>query len=340
MKQKFKKIRKKLTIALSGIILLSAATVMIWRSFTYTYDEMLRCTTVVECRSYYTISLDRKPILYFSRLNADSTLAEITTNVDSARNNIIYSAGFWVNKMPIFPSCYGHIATAFEGKDEVVKINYAYALRIMSIEAKRLKVMKDSLKSESGELKYYLSVHGVQDEGYNMIAKYAAKVNAELKNVDSVLNIIHKKEDLSKIAVKHISEYSAIYYDSNNKLRRVKCVMKAASFKKQSCLLQTVDKTTPDGVCAIFIKPWACVIPKKILAISYAGLGSKEFESPKAKANIVAGNYKLLKGHDMPTLFVADGSPVFSHRGRLIGMTSGKKVINRKRIVLLFDKEK
>ena len=338
MKQKFKMIRKKLVIGLPCGALFCVAVIMIWRSFTYSYDDMQRCTTIIEFHSFYSISMDGKPILYFSRLNADSTLEGITTSADSARNNIIYSAGFWVNKMPVIPSCYGHLATAFPGKNDDVQFNHTDVLHIVTIETDRLKYDKDSLKSEAGELKYYLSVHNVKDEGYNMIAKYAAKINSEIKVVDSILSIITRYNDLSKLSVKHISEYSAIYYDQNNKLKRVRC--KQTANDKQCYLLQTVNRQTPDGVCAIFMKPWTCITPKNIILVSYPGLNNKVFASPSAKAEIIAGKYSLKKGHDITSILVANGSPVFSHRGRLIGITSGKDIINRKYLTNLFDKER
>ena len=340
MKRNIKKLYKKLIIGIACIILLMTTLVLMWRSFTYSEEEMLHCTAIVECHSYYSISMNGHPTLFFSNLTSDSTFANITTNIDSARQNKHYSAAFWADKLPVFPSCFGKLVTASLASSNYSKINTAIIPQLLNKEKKRLKSMADSMKSEAGELKYYLSVHGVQDEGYGMIAKYASKLNTELKEIDSIITIIKTVDAKSKFSVNHYNEYFAIFYDKNSKRQYVKCNLKATSWNGQYRLLQIADKKTPEGVSAISMKPWRCLIPKNITIISYAGLSNKEFASISAKPQLIVAKHSLKQGHNMPSLLVADGSPVFSRRGRFLGITIGKKVLSRRSIVKLFDKEK
>lgn len=60
-----------------GVSLVSWTT---WRLLPSSADEMRRCAVVVSATSWYEVTVDGKPLLYFAESDADSAVYNVTTD--------------------------------------------------------------------------------------------------------------------------------------------------------------------------------------------------------------------------------------------------------------------
>ena len=88
----------------------------------------------------------------------------------------------------------GHVADFY---------TYHEALQCATSDSARIDSIYRMLKEQQSEMNYYLRVHGVQDEGYNMIADYALTVDHRTDSIERLLNHI--------ISIKRGTPYSIVH---------------------------------------------------------------------------------------------------------------------------------
>ena len=119
-------------------------------------------------------------------------------------------------------------------------------------------------------------------------------------------------------------------------------------------VLQTADKTTPQGACPLYLHQWLTPAPGKdraIIAASFAGTmlynrhsvpsavdtqeaqGTQD-DSTKQPTSAMQPRSGLFQGkiikdrqHDIPALLAADAAPVFTADGRFIGINYRHHII-------------
>ena len=116
-----------------------------------------------ENSSYNTLTADGRPLLYFSGISNDSCFTNLSTTPDSIRQ--------------------GH----------VINMSEKNLHRIIMKCRERIRQKTAELDSITDEIHYYLGVHNVHDEGYDMIVAHAENITGNykmLKHTDSVLSRI------------------------------------------------------------------------------------------------------------------------------------------------------
>ncbi len=127
---------KSVSIILVVLLLSSIAS----RNLSLTRRHIQRCAVDVTEKSYYQLDVDGKPAAYFSDYT-DSTFVGGSLSADSIHSRMSVSEGYWVNKLPILPSCFGRIAvirrhypsTIINLKDQKLRHVLMYALLKMDI---------------------------------------------------------------------------------------------------------------------------------------------------------------------------------------------------------------
>lgn len=160
---------KKRTLWLALAILLCLITGrMIWE-----YGRMLwsrkKPPAIVEQRSVNVLQMQGKPLLYYSSITPDSTFG----SADTQEHGILFADSFSAGHQTL--------------------------LYIVNKSVQQLENDIDILREELDEINYWLGVHRVQDEGYNMIAQYALKVSSKIKNKEHMLQLLDSIPDNAKL---------------------------------------------------------------------------------------------------------------------------------------------
>lgn len=112
-------------------------------------------------------------------------------------------------------------------------------------------------------------------------------------------------------------------------------------------IIHTHRSIKPWGVYAVRNVPWGAAKHRKIITVTLTTPTTSAFESSKSVSAkegtsnsvstkdaafercviLTAGSYDRGIGHDLPQLFAAEGSPVFTSHGRFIGIISRKEVL-------------
>lgn len=310
--------------------------------------DMTRATVIVECRSGYALNIGGRDVLFFHGIADDSTFTDVST--DSAQaEHVSLSTGVWVDRWPAIPSCKGllltHTSVNYERKmADIVNQNLKLTLE-KEVDALRKEVK--ACKHEATELRYYLSVHGTQDEGFNTISKYAVKVSRRLDSAQHTLKAIESIKPDAKASVRQTLRFAVIMNDGKGKTVRKTCRLLARRDGMGFVLLQTCDKTTPDTAHPVYmhrLMAWHGSKGDIVFIPSFSGMGRESFDPGTAKSHIFPALLKAGTGneaaHTLPKLLAPDGSPVFSQGGHLIGVSHDGKVVSENEFGELFKKIK
>ena len=94
--------------------------------------------------------------------------------------------GYWVNRLPVVPSCHGRILIRWNYKPlTIVNLKGNGVLRIIRQTMTQMDSELDGLQTKRNEIGYYLRVHSVQDYGYNKIAEYHTEVVQQMDSLSS-----------------------------------------------------------------------------------------------------------------------------------------------------------
>ena len=164
-------IKKRTFFAAVAALAVAATAVLTWHFGIFGGIEKSMPQTAI--RSYNTLSADGNNILYFTGISNDSTLTGITFD----------------SKTIMFGS-----ATA----------PYASELRAI------IRHSKDSLENRIAfleatmdEMGYYLKVHGVQDEGYDMVAGHYTATEKEIASLRQLADALESIGPKAKVKVDH-----------------------------------------------------------------------------------------------------------------------------------------
>lgn len=244
------KVNRKLWIRIiSAVIIISLILICGYSYLPLSKEQIRRSIAKIECKYSYALTENGKNIAFFNDINEDSLLVNFTYNENSAMRTINHDA-YWINKFQLLPWCHGRLYTRFSRKTEEGIVHFANQNLTYIIEKeKQLLAQKEiDLKSETAELKYYLSRHNVQDEGFNTISIFDTKIKADLDTIQKLSEIINAISNPSKVKVKYVPHYTVIYKGDSSRSKRLSCVLLTEESHNDNRILQTSDHRTPKGV--------------------------------------------------------------------------------------------
>lgn len=200
---------------------------------------------------------------------------------------------------------------------------------------KRIRLLRVQLR----ELNYYLRVHDVRDEGYNMVAACAYQKEDEKTRRIRLAWLFDTMRPADRPQLIRKAIYTAYYRLPDGKCQQVRMREVGSSKQCQTVLLQTVGRKTPTGVAPLSILFAHGAAHGAALAVGYGGLGVEELATTHASCSIIPTTLRDNR-HDLPPVLGGDGSPVFSTRGYFIGITRGTEVVTRSQLRDLLRKER
>lgn len=303
-------------------------------------QKMCRSVAMMECRSYYVVRAGGKRLFCFRTLSPDTLLAGVDTAAAKIAE-VDYMPACWVNRWAFLPSCKGRLLTREKGNADSVRSWMARHGEWMLVREKaRMEREMKALDHKASELKYYLNVHNVQDEGFNTVSQYAVKVNHDK---DSVAHILGKLKHLragARIAVDHVTDYTLLERTEAGKQKRIPCRRCSSKDESGFVLVQTIDGKTPDGACAQSLHRWLSWRADEgdlVFVAGYSGMNRVAFDASSSVADIAPGHVTGADGrHNIPQILAPDGSPVFSQNGCFLGLSCQGKVVGTKQLARLF----
>lgn len=313
---------QSLPISLAAIVVVMYGLSFVPRST----EEMARSVAVVERTSYYEISQGGKAVAWFREIGDSIEPQGLSVSKDSEATNKTTVCGFWVNRYPMLPSCRGRMITA-AAKDKSLSLLPKADKEAQTFVAKGIEALETKAKrltKKADELKYYLSVHNVSDQGYNAMAAYEDKVAGAKREADKLLATLRQAKEKGRLMIRHKVEFALIYKDETGKVRREPCHDITAKGGTPFRVIQTEDKEKPEGAIALYPHYRMMPTPKggdTIMAAAYPGMAQAGFDLGKAHVTVFPGTIGHGRRHDMPRMFAPDGAPVFSQRGFFVGIS-------------------
>ena len=106
--------------------------------------------------------------------------------------------------------------------------------------------------------------------------------------------------------------------------------------KNRLLLLQTLDKTTPDGIKTQYLLPWNTT-NRRLIAAGHGAIGIDEMGQNDASVVLTMGR-RTGQRHHFPSVLATDGTALFTPRGLFGGLVNGKNIVGRNAIQHLLMK--
>ena len=194
--------------------------------------------------AYYTLEADGKPLAYFADY-VDSSFVGGSINKDSIHTRCITQRGYWVNRLPVVPSCHGRILIRWNYKPlTIVNLKGNGVLQLIRQTMTQMDSELDGLQTKRNEMGYYLRVHSVQDYGYNKIAEYHTEVVQQMDSLRRMMKVLDSLSTSSaQLRIRQQNRYAI--QTSSKKAKPTVCNRLEIDKKNDCVLLQTESKRTP-----------------------------------------------------------------------------------------------
>ena len=248
---------------IAGAVLLVAAGLLVWRLWLPSESVMRRSTALIEHASAYQLKIDGDSVMSFA---PDTT----------------YTPAVWINRLWLLPSCLGRLAsTPYERKTEIPEDDFSPRLRAwLTRELAANDSVLGGLERQQRELRYYLRVHGVQDEGYTEIYRYALRINTSidsLRHVDSLL----QKALIRRNAEVRLTTRHAVVYRTRGRLRRETVDWTNRGEGDSYMRFRTRSRIKPFTAAAVSLWPWLRSVKEQYFLERYAEDGFKACRKPQ-----------------------------------------------------------
>lgn len=327
---------KTLKIILQSLPFLSVAIVIVLYLLSFmplSTTDMTASNTIICHEAHYELTADGKRMFCFKTLS-DSLIPEnIRCNHSSETTLRTIINGCWVNSLPFIPSCRGTILTTNPDSAQIKRMeNAGRNIKGMLNKALQQKEKETKLLARKDEeCRYFLKIHNVNDDGFNTIAEYSEKVKTDRKETDSIIAAIKTALKSKHLSLKRIRTYTLLYNKGEAKQCRKACRVITKNKKQPFCLIQTIDKKTPDNAHAIYMHQWLTpdiASGRRILVAAYPDCNLHETAATAIKNNINEGKISQPPYHNMPQIISPDGSPVFTVKGMVMGINMQGKVVS------------
>lgn len=295
--------------------------------------NMERGAALIEYKSYYELDVSGKPVAWFDSLT-DSCMSEnIMLSADSSITRRSVINGCWVDKYTFIPSCNGMILTTDPDSthhNTVAKANRNIS-NVIKNTATRLESAIKLLNKKDEELRYYLSVHNVNDDGYNTMAYLDGRIKKQKEQAEKALEVIKKAEAAKWKSIRLVSKYTVLYKDTANNITRIACNAITPANEKPFRIIQTSDRKTPQNTSATSLHQWftpSTNAKRYIITASYPGCQMSRYDTNGAKAATFSGKTTGKGCHDIQPMLAPDGAAIYTSDGRMMGISYKGRIIS------------
>lgn len=241
------------TLSVAALIaVIGMATLLVLPLVPPSEDGLQRSLAIVERSDYYEVSIDGKALFLLDDYTNWTTAHIVVCMADSAPPDIARKqilAATWARRL-LSPRCRGRLFVA--GADTSQWNQQMSAVTPIVLRQQRLILQHriEAVEKRIEEMQYFLRVHNVTDEGFNVIANYESLANEELTNLRKVNEMLSDSMTVERMRARLIQKYTLLYNnDSTDSQQRLACHIVKADTLTGTYLIQTQDRWMPDAVC-------------------------------------------------------------------------------------------
>lgn len=293
---------------------------------------------------YYRLQLPNNEVLYFSGVDADGNLANVTDDEDeiSKHSSIMSGTGFFVDEKGLIMTN-RHVAQPYI-EEAQIKAGYSNLLRSIAlyygILKQKLSDEYDKLESEkqncyylTGDFSYYEDTPRL-----NQIARQQEELRTAYAEVVEMLRQTEELNDPRQLRISSVCELGIAYNDTHvtgekDFLQKNPCVIIRVSDKPDVdlALIQLKNKQTPKDtyVFAVDDDTAPLEMGQQLYMLGYnagpqlattkAGI---QVQMTGGKVTQLSDGQRIL--YDIATVQGSSGSPVIDTEGRLVGVNFAK----------------
>lgn len=222
---------------------------VVYRLLPPTQKDIDESAVIVEQQAYYQLEVNGKPTIYFADYKKSELIGGVI-NKESIRTRKVRTRGYWVNRFPILPSCFGRIVTKWGNKpSNILKLSSNALHKVLANELETADAELSGLQTQHNELGYYMRVHNVSDYGYNKVADYNRYVERQRDSLQTVIRVLQTIPTNAQLRVKQINRYTVLRTSSNK--TPLVCNRLAIYEDNGNLLLQTAKRLTPIGITTL-----------------------------------------------------------------------------------------
>lgn len=240
-----KKRKKKWRIAVVSSVI-ALCTLFIYLAMRPSVEQVDNAKAIVEVRQYWIISVGGSPLLYFSAFSPDSTCQGIALDIDSVEPAAHLTSAAWIHSFPMIPLNRGRLII----RDTLNLEFNPDATTLVANEKLRIDSALKAMHDEDNELRYYLRVHNVMDEGYNMIADYHTNLCKRINIYQQALDTLQTIHSNARPTLHLVSHYYTLLTDSTGNTRTEPC--KVLLQRKGNIRLQAKNRRLPENAKSIW----------------------------------------------------------------------------------------
>lgn len=257
-------------LTVATIVGLAMVAMLVWWLWKPTEATLAKSVAMVEHTGYYTLEADGQQIVAFG-------------------HDTVYTAAVWVNRYALLPSCKGRLATPIVGRRD--SMEHLYDSQIRGWLKERLSAdssVTRSLRRQAANTGYYLKVHGVQDEGYHEIARYAERIKAQTDSIATADSLM-RRALAGKVCTISWHESHLIIYNGSGKSQRWRATVEKRQSKGGYLLLRSTENALPDKAKAISLWPWVDSIPQRMVFTQYGDHALEALSNPRITRSLSLG---------------------------------------------------
>lgn len=171
--------KEYITIRKSSLYIITAtiaAAVLTWLLWWYIIPKN-RLPEYIGCHSYNAVCKNGRQLFCFEGTRPDSTF----TKIAFSHNDILCSP--------------------------IIRIDSNALKSHISQNKKHLERRRDELSNAQNEMEYYLSVHSIQDEGYEVVSRHHEATRQRIAELDSLISLLAYTYASDGIELRHITKY-------------------------------------------------------------------------------------------------------------------------------------
>lgn len=207
---------------LSALLLAVLIVALALRLLPIGEKERARSETEVQTTSYYALTCNGVPMLYFQNIANDTTATGGATSAKTIVATQERHRAYWINQLPVLPSCYGHLLMKSpKGASFVTGYNNDRIHRFLRRQHHCIDDEIAGLQTQRNELRYYMRVHNVSDYGYNQIADHAKNVDQRIDSLENLLGRIDTLMRAKNLKIKFVMRYKTTLGKKNTECNKV-----------------------------------------------------------------------------------------------------------------------
>lgn len=236
---------KKPLLIIGDVLLL---LLIVWQLWPVSEAEVRRCRVDMEVESYYEVLADGRPVFFFADVDDSMNIRGGAVRPDSIVTHKVQGPGFWVNRIPFVPSCFGRIITFSAAKpSEIVKLDSDHLHRFLFQQSIRSDDRLAGLQRMKNELTYYVRRHDIADYGFLQVAKYSTVVNRQVDSLQHVVDTLQNISPKARLTIRYVTRYRAVRMTQSGDSLNLRCNL-LKTYNGQFSLVQTEDSHTPFSV--------------------------------------------------------------------------------------------